>query len=215
MRRALPDPPRPGRRARQPDPRGSPGPRGFRRAGRARQRSERPFRGTSVDHAQARGGEGAAAAPGTSARPTTLPPGPPRSSGPGPLGPASPPATPPTSKPATTPATTTPPTARPPSTPPPTHTAAPLAADDAATVRAGGAVTLDVLANDRGDRLRMTGAPVAFGRYGLITCDKRSGACTYRTYDGFRTGTDVFSYTVKDAGGRTDSAIVRITVTAR
>lgn len=157
-------------------------------------------------------GEADAAAP-----PATAASGPPRSPGPESPHPTAPPTTrpAPTRPPATTPPPTPTRTTVPPTTRPPTQHPAPLAADDAATVRAGGTVALDVLANDRGDRLRMTGAPLAFGRYGLITCDKRSGACTYRTYDGFRTGTDVFSYTVKDAEGRTDSASVRITVTAR
>lgn len=110
---------------------------------------------------------------------------------------------------------TTPPTTRPttqPTTPP--GPVAAMAVDDSATVRAGGTVSLNLLANDRGDGLRIVGSRVAWGLYGWISCDRLSGACTYRAWTPLFTGTDVFHYTVRDSRGQYASAVIRITVAA-
>ncbi len=90
---------------------------------------------------------------------------------------------------------------------------APIALDDAATVEAGGSVTLDVLANDSdpdGDPLTIVrlGLP-AHGRVG-IEGDQR---LTYVPEAGF-VGTDEFTYTVRDPRGAEASATVTVTVTA-
>ncbi|WP_436776023.1 sigma-70 family RNA polymerase sigma factor [Yinghuangia sp. YIM S09857] len=126
--------------------------------------------------------------------------------------PAAPPNTPPTtaatpSEPATTPppSPTTAPTS-------PTPPVAAMAVDDSATAPAGGSVSLNLLANDRGEGLRIVGSSVAWGLYGRISCDRRTGACTYQTWTPLLTGTDVFHYTVRDDQGRYASATIRITV---
>ncbi|MGW0661283.1 sigma-70 family RNA polymerase sigma factor [Streptodolium elevatio] len=97
-----------------------------------------------------------------------------------------------------------------PTTPP--GPVAAMAVDDSATARAGGSVSLNLLANDRGDDLRIIGSPVAWGLYGRITCDRVSGACTYTTWTPLLTGTDVFRYTIRDSQGQYATATIRITV---
>jgi len=89
--------------------------------------------------------------------------------------------------------------------------AAPAASDDTATVRAGEAVTIDVLANDGdpdGDRLVIveTTAPA----HGDLV-DAGDGALTYTPVAGFA-GQDRFTYTVTD-GVLSDTAVVDVTVT--
>ena len=89
---------------------------------------------------------------------------------------------------------------------------APAAADDAATVAEGGAVTLDVLANDtdpEGAALRVE--LVAAAAHGAVTID--AGNVTY-AHDGSETTADGFSYRVHDGSAYSAAAAVTITVTA-
>lgn len=141
-----------------------------------------------------------------------MPPPPPAIGAPEPSTSALAPSSPPPSPTSAAPTTSAPPTTVTQPTPPPTEPVAAMAVDDSATAVAGGRVTLNLLANDRGDALRIVGFPVAWGLYGRIHCDKASGACTYSTWSPFFTGTDVFRYTVRDSQGRYDSATIRITV---
>lgn len=129
--------------------------------------------------------------------------------------PAEPPGTPPLtvdSAPPTNPPTSPPPTTQPPTSPPPRPVAGPTAVDDAATVRAGESVSLNLFANDNGERLYVLGLPTALGRYGWIACGKSTGDCTYRTWSRHAAGTDVFVYTVRDSRWRIGTATITITV---
>ncbi|MCF2528164.1 sigma-70 family RNA polymerase sigma factor [Yinghuangia soli] len=181
----------------------------------------------------------AEAAPSASAPPTALPTPaaipsasrppvgtPPPDAGPtrSPQAPASTPVPPGTAAPEVPPArpATTPPvrpTTAPPKTDPPPPTVAVVppvkAADDSITVVAGQSVSFNLLANDQGEKLYVVGSPIALGLYGNIACNKSSGACTYTTWTSLFSGTDVFSYTVRDAQNRYSTASIRIKVTAR
>jgi hypothetical protein len=85
-----------------------------------------------------------------------------------------------------------------------------LVAEDAAAVAAGGAVTIDVLANDAGaGALAVTAVGTPAG--GSVTI--ADGMLTYTARAGFW-GTDRFDYTVADAAGRTASATVTVNVAA-
>lgn len=113
---------------------------------------------------------------------------------------------------------------------------APDAANDAATVNAGGVVgSIAVLANDQdpdGDTLRVaavafTGAPQAVpetgiaiieGQWGRLLIDD-SGSATYEAnaaagtgLDDGETAEDVFTYTLADSHGATDLALLTITI---
>ena len=89
---------------------------------------------------------------------------------------------------------------------------APAAAADAATVAEGGAVTLDVLANDtdpEGAALRVELVETA--AHGAATIDA-AGLVTY-THDGGETTADGFSYRVHDGSAYSAAAAVTVTVT--
>ena len=89
----------------------------------------------------------------------------------------------------------------------------PVANDDTASVSQGGDVDIDVLANDSdpdGDSLTITG--FSNGNYGTVT-QNPDGTLKY-THDNSETTSDSFTYTVSDGNGRSDSAIVTITVTS-
>ncbi|MDQ5908429.1 MAG: large repetitive protein, partial [Pseudomonadota bacterium] len=81
------------------------------------------------------------------------------------------------------------------------------AVDDAATTDAGQPVTINVLANDVGKDLVLTevGTPV----HGAVTI---SGEAVIYTSEVDFSGTDSFSYTIRDAFNRTVSATVTVTV---
>jgi CshA-type fibril repeat protein len=89
----------------------------------------------------------------------------------------------------------------------------PVAADDAATTPEDQAVTIEVLANDsdpNGDALSVSisGAPA----HGAATANG-DGTVSYQPAADF-VGEDAFVYTVEDGRGGSDSATVRVTVTA-
>lgn len=90
--------------------------------------------------------------------------------------------------------------------------AAPIAADDAANAMAGVPVTIDVLANDRdpdSDPITIAAlGPVANGSARI-----EGNRVIYTANAGF-TGTDSFTYTVRDEFGATATATVRVTVAA-
>ncbi|HEY7529165.1 MAG TPA: PKD domain-containing protein [Gemmatimonadota bacterium] len=84
----------------------------------------------------------------------------------------------------------------------------PNARDDRASTRQNRGVAIPVLFNDSGSGLRVTALddpPNGSASIGLLDF------VTYDPDPGFR-GTDVFSYTVTDADGETDSALVTVTV---
>jgi outer membrane protein OmpA-like peptidoglycan-associated protein len=88
----------------------------------------------------------------------------------------------------------------------------PVAVDDAATVRNDATVTVAVLANDSdpdGDTLTIA----AVGSPANGTATIAGTAITYAPRAGF-TGTDTFTYTVRDPSGLTATARVTIVVTA-
>jgi VCBS repeat-containing protein len=88
-----------------------------------------------------------------------------------------------------------------------------VANDDTASVSQGGDVDIDVLANDSdpdGDSLTIT--EFSNGNYGTVT-QNPDGTLKY-THDNSETTSDSFTYTVSDGNGRSDSAIVTITVTS-
>lgn len=88
----------------------------------------------------------------------------------------------------------------------------PVATDDSATVRNDATVTIAVLANDSdpdGDTLAI--ATVGAPANGTATI--AGTAITYAPRAGF-TGTDTFTYTVRDPSGLTATARVTVTVTA-
>ncbi|MFF3002497.1 Ig-like domain-containing protein [Kitasatospora sp. NPDC057940] len=83
----------------------------------------------------------------------------------------------------------------------------PEARDDAARTDAGTAVTVDVLANDTGEQLRLTG--VTKGEHG--TAEVVGGKVRYTPDRDFH-GIDSVTYTATDGAGRTVRAVLRVTV---
>ena len=87
----------------------------------------------------------------------------------------------------------------------------PVASDDQVTMAAGTTVTFDVLSNDSdpdGDSLSLTNLANSANGQALITNDD---SISYTPDSGF-TGTDLFTYTVADDNGGTDTATVEVTV---
>ncbi len=87
---------------------------------------------------------------------------------------------------------------------------APVAVDDVASVRAGEAVTIDVLANDRdpdGDKISLDGL---FSEHGRVVAGD-DGRVTYFADPGF-SGEDTFYYFVQDTNGAITKAEVTVTV---
>jgi Bacterial Ig domain len=93
--------------------------------------------------------------------------------------------------------------------------ASPEAKDDRATTSEGRRVMIEMVANDTGESLEVDGFEP--GRpNGDIICETatesgRIESCAYTPSNGF-TGTDKFEYTVKDANGKTDTAMVYVRV---
>lgn len=89
---------------------------------------------------------------------------------------------------------------------------APDAVDDAVTLPANQASTVDVLTNDtdaNGDALAVRSVSAASAQGGTATLV--GGVVTYTPPTGFR-GTDTFTYVVEDSRGGTDTATVTVTV---
>ncbi|MGH2558896.1 MAG: Ig-like domain-containing protein, partial [Thermomicrobiales bacterium] len=84
----------------------------------------------------------------------------------------------------------------------------PNAVDDVVTTEENTPVTIDVMANDTGDGIELTGTSEPASGSLVVNTD---GTLTY-TPDGDFTGTDVFAYQITDTGGQTDSANVTTTV---
>jgi cysteine-rich repeat protein len=84
----------------------------------------------------------------------------------------------------------------------------PIAVADAATYPRGGAVVIDVLANDLDDVPALDPASVTPGPalHGSLSVDPATGAITY-THDGTPTTTDWFTYTVADADANVSNAV--------
>ncbi|MBP1240126.1 hypothetical protein ABID92_002940 [Frigoribacterium sp. PvP120] len=92
-----------------------------------------------------------------------------------------------------------------------TVTVDPAAAADAKTVVAGTPTTFtDLAGNDVGTDVTVTG--VSQGSAGGKVELGRDGSVTYTSRDDF-SGTETFTYTAKDASGRTSTATVTVTVT--
>lgn len=111
--------------------------------------------------------------------------------------------------PSTTPAPTT--TAAPTTTVAPNR--APVANDDAMSVRSGSVIVIDPAVNDSdpdGDTLRLSG--VGAPRHGEAQAAEGSTSVTYRAPAGF-VGNDTFTYVVRDDSGRTATATVHVHVT--
>lgn len=93
--------------------------------------------------------------------------------------------------------------------------ASPRANDDNATTSEEREVLIEMVANDSGRSLQID--EVQPGRaHGDIICDAeietgKIVSCAYTPVEGF-TGKDEFSYVVKDANGKTDSATVYVKV---
>jgi len=89
---------------------------------------------------------------------------------------------------------------------------APVSVNDTATVVAGSAVTVSVLANDSdidGPGLSVTS--VAQGAHGAVTINAgQTVSYTAAPY----VGTDIFTYTISDGAGGTATATVNVTITA-
>ena len=85
-----------------------------------------------------------------------------------------------------------------------------LARGDRASTRQDEAVTVEVLANDDGEDLELTGTPEA--QHGEVSCEP-DGSCRYEPDEGFA-GSDGFRYTAADGDGHSDEADVRIVVAA-
>ncbi len=86
----------------------------------------------------------------------------------------------------------------------------PIAGADFASVRAGEAVTIDVLANDRdpdGDKIRLDGL---FSDHGRVVAND-DGSVTYFADPGF-SGEDSFHYFLQDANGDITKAEVVVMV---
>jgi hypothetical protein len=93
--------------------------------------------------------------------------------------------------------------------------AAPEAKDDHATTVEGREVMIELVANDTGESLQIDGVEPG-GANGDIICEAgiesgRIQSCAYTPIKGF-TGTDEFEYTVKDANGKTDTAMAHVRV---
>lgn len=91
---------------------------------------------------------------------------------------------------------------------------APTASSDSATTDENTAVTVAVRSNDLdpdGDSLTVTG--VTQGANGSVVIDVATGNPIYTPNAGF-TGTDVFTYTISDGNGGTDTATVTVVVNA-
>ncbi len=89
------------------------------------------------------------------------------------------------------------------------------ARDDRATTSEGRRVMIEMVANDTGESLQIDGVEPG-GANGDIICEAgiesgRIQSCAYTPTQGF-TGTDEFEYTVKDANGKTDTAMVYVRV---
>ena len=84
----------------------------------------------------------------------------------------------------------------------------PVAVNDTATTSAGTPVTIDVLANDTGTGIAVSGVGVPSNG----TAELGANAVVYTSKTGFA-GTDNFSYTIRDSFGRTATATVTVTVT--
>ena len=95
--------------------------------------------------------------------------------------------------------------------PAPAPPAPPTAQDDAVSTGAGQAVTINVLENDTGDGLTVTGVTDPPG--GAASIAGGGQTVTYTPDPGF-SGEDTFAYTVTDANGATAQATVRVTVAA-
>jgi hypothetical protein len=96
-----------------------------------------------------------------------------------------------------------------------TSAAPPEAEDDNATTVEGREVRVEMVANDSGDSLEIDRMKPGQAQ-GDIICEasadiNRVESCAYTPVKGF-TGEDQFSYVVKDASGRTDSATVYVKV---
>jgi hypothetical protein len=93
--------------------------------------------------------------------------------------------------------------------------ASPRAKDDHATTVGGREVMIKMVANDTGESLEIDGFKPGEAN-GDIICEAgiesgRIRSCAYTPTKGF-TGTDEFEYTVKDANGKTDTAMVHVRV---
>ena len=91
----------------------------------------------------------------------------------------------------------------------------PKAEDDRASTAEGREVLIEMVANDSGKDLEIDRVKPG-NAHGDIICDAdieagRILSCAYTPEKGF-TGKDEFSYVVKDASGKTDSAMVYVTV---
>ena len=88
----------------------------------------------------------------------------------------------------------------------------PVAGEDAATVIAGGSITIDVLANDTDPEGGPLTVVTAAAESGTVSIEA-DGTLLYIAAVGF-TGTDTISYTIEDAGGNTAEGRATVTVTA-
>ena len=93
--------------------------------------------------------------------------------------------------------------------------ALPRAKDDHATTSEGREVMIAMVANDTGESLEIDGFEPGEPN-GDIICEAgiesgRIRSCAYTPAKNF-TGTDEFEYTVKDANGKTDTAMVHVRV---
>jgi hypothetical protein len=89
----------------------------------------------------------------------------------------------------------------------------PEANADSATTALNTLITIDVLANDDdadGDKLTITDFDNPSDEGGTVNCSSGT-ACVYTPKTGF-TGPDVFTYTISDGKGGTDTAVVSVTV---
>jgi hypothetical protein len=86
----------------------------------------------------------------------------------------------------------------------------PTADDDEIDTDAGNPVAIPVLANDSGHLNPATVAVEAAPAHGTTSVDPNTGAITYTPQQGF-SGTDTFTYTVKDDGGAVSNP-ARVTV---
>ncbi|MEV4640628.1 Ig-like domain-containing protein [Actinoplanes sp. NPDC049548] len=83
--------------------------------------------------------------------------------------------------------------------------------DDTATAVAGTPTTMDVLSNDTGQGLSVTGVSAPGNGTATITL---GGTGVEYTGNSSFTGSDTFTYTVTDLGGNTSTGTVTVTVTA-
>jgi hypothetical protein len=89
-----------------------------------------------------------------------------------------------------------------------TQAEAPQANADLASTPKNTQVVIDVLANDTGAGLTITGWQTPTGAGGTVAC---TTTCTYTPATDF-TGADGFTYTITDSQGRTSTALVSVTV---